>query len=228
MTRQIRWLRVIVEGIVIVGSILLAFGLQAWWEGRQEREEERALLASLLDEFEFNRQVLGETANNHRGSSNGLEGLLRLPPGRLSISGDSIARLFRAAQITPHYNASNGAMTATIGSGRIGLISNTALRDQLAGWDGVTSDLVLDEQTRRDFVVHQLRPAFATFGIPDGGEWVDQELADYDAALWSPEIRALLTSQVRRLQHLRTAHYEPVEEAMRDLIRDLRAELSAR
>ena len=33
MKPQIRWLRVFVEGVVIVGSSLLAFGLQAWWEG---------------------------------------------------------------------------------------------------------------------------------------------------------------------------------------------------
>ncbi len=37
MTRQIRWLRVLVEGVVIVGSILLAFGIQAWWDGRQKQ-----------------------------------------------------------------------------------------------------------------------------------------------------------------------------------------------
>ena len=34
---QIPWLRVFVEGVVIVGSILLAFGIDAAWEGRQER-----------------------------------------------------------------------------------------------------------------------------------------------------------------------------------------------
>ncbi len=32
MKAQIPWLRVFAEGVVIVGSILLAFGLQAWWE----------------------------------------------------------------------------------------------------------------------------------------------------------------------------------------------------
>ena len=37
LTPQIPWLRVLVEGVVIVGSILLAFGLQAWWDGFQER-----------------------------------------------------------------------------------------------------------------------------------------------------------------------------------------------
>jgi len=30
-TRQIPWLRVFVEGVVIVVSILLAFGIEAWW-----------------------------------------------------------------------------------------------------------------------------------------------------------------------------------------------------
>ena len=33
MTRQIPWLRAFVEGVVIVGSILLAFGIDACWEG---------------------------------------------------------------------------------------------------------------------------------------------------------------------------------------------------
>jgi hypothetical protein len=36
---QIPWFRVFVEGVVIVGSILLAFGIEAWWDGRQERQE---------------------------------------------------------------------------------------------------------------------------------------------------------------------------------------------
>ncbi len=37
MKAQIPWLRVFVEGVVIVGSILLAFGIDAWWEGVQEQ-----------------------------------------------------------------------------------------------------------------------------------------------------------------------------------------------
>jgi hypothetical protein len=40
VSRQIPWLRVFVEGVVIVGSILLAFGIDAWWEERQEGVEE--------------------------------------------------------------------------------------------------------------------------------------------------------------------------------------------
>ena len=35
MTRQIPWLRVFVEGVVIGGSILLAFRIDAAWEARE-------------------------------------------------------------------------------------------------------------------------------------------------------------------------------------------------
>ena len=38
MTSQVPWLRVFVEGVVIVGSILLAFGIDAWWERLGQRE----------------------------------------------------------------------------------------------------------------------------------------------------------------------------------------------
>ena len=46
-TPQIPWARVLVEGVVIVASILLAFGIDAWWEQRQDREEERRILQAL-------------------------------------------------------------------------------------------------------------------------------------------------------------------------------------
>ena len=47
MTRQIPWLRVFVEGVVIVGSILLVFGIDAWWEGNQDSQLEDRYLERL-------------------------------------------------------------------------------------------------------------------------------------------------------------------------------------
>lgn len=38
VSKGVPWLRVLIEGVVIVGSILLGFGIDAWWEGRQEEE----------------------------------------------------------------------------------------------------------------------------------------------------------------------------------------------
>jgi hypothetical protein len=48
MSRQFPSLRVLAEGVVIVGSILLAFGIDAWWEGRQERQAERVYVARII------------------------------------------------------------------------------------------------------------------------------------------------------------------------------------
>ena len=36
--KQIPWMRVLVEGMVIVVSILLALALDAWWDGVKEGE----------------------------------------------------------------------------------------------------------------------------------------------------------------------------------------------
>ena len=54
---MIPWLRVFVEGVVIVGSILLAFGIQAWWDERQERREETELLLGLAPDVEVDRHT---------------------------------------------------------------------------------------------------------------------------------------------------------------------------
>jgi len=40
-----------VEGVVIVGSIRLAFGIQAWWDERGASAASRQLLQDLLAEF---------------------------------------------------------------------------------------------------------------------------------------------------------------------------------
>ena len=48
----IPWVRIGVEGAVIVGSILLAFWIDAGWEQRQDRAQAHSLLGALLDDFE--------------------------------------------------------------------------------------------------------------------------------------------------------------------------------
>ncbi len=54
MHRQGRWRALLIEGVVIMASILLAFGVDAWWGQVQARASERSYLASLREEF---RQV---------------------------------------------------------------------------------------------------------------------------------------------------------------------------
>ena len=61
MSRQMPWARVLLEGLVIVGSILLAFGVDAWWDaqnlvGRASRGEGARDIVGILEGaagFEF-------------------------------------------------------------------------------------------------------------------------------------------------------------------------------
>ena len=46
------------QSAAIVASILLAFAIDAWWEDRQEREAEQAMLASLQHDFVTSRTDL--------------------------------------------------------------------------------------------------------------------------------------------------------------------------
>ena len=48
----------LVEGVVIVFSILLAFGIDAWWERRGEAAREREALAALAEDFAAADSVL--------------------------------------------------------------------------------------------------------------------------------------------------------------------------
>ena len=63
MTRHVPWLRVFVEGVVIVGSILLAFGIQAWWDERGERRAQAEQIVTLRSEFRTARGTLESDAD---------------------------------------------------------------------------------------------------------------------------------------------------------------------
>jgi len=49
--QSIQWGRLSAEGVAIVVSILLAFGIQAWWDEREQLDDERIVLQSLLTDI---------------------------------------------------------------------------------------------------------------------------------------------------------------------------------
>ena len=57
---NIPWKRLSVEALAIVGSILLAFAIDAWWEERLDRQIERNDLERLHAEFIRNRDRMNE------------------------------------------------------------------------------------------------------------------------------------------------------------------------
>lgn len=58
--QPIQWKRLLVEGVVIVASILLAFTIDAWWDDRQEKKTEERQLLSIVAELESNADHIQE------------------------------------------------------------------------------------------------------------------------------------------------------------------------
>lgn len=61
MNAKIQWSRLLVESGMIVLSILLAFGINTWWGGREARGREEAALAGIARDFEGYRQILRQS-----------------------------------------------------------------------------------------------------------------------------------------------------------------------
>ena len=223
---EISWPRISVEGIVIVASILLALAADAWWDGVQERAEERKVISAIRAEFEMNLEILAHTGEQHRRALGAIQTVV-LASGSDSVDAEVYeGSIFGRVVSTPHYNPATGALAAAIGSGQFGLIRNVELRTRLAGWDAIISDLVIDEQTRRDFVNHELRPALAEFGI--GGGYLTEQLptADIHEALKSRLLLAHLNGQIDQITHLLT-HFDDAEAATQAMIADLSEELGS-
>ena len=147
MKASVPWLRVFVEGVVIVGSILMAFGLQAWWDVRVERDEVRTELANVLSELHGNRRLVEQYLEWHEralAASDVFLDLLQGSSGETMMVPDSVVW---GVGFTPTFDPRQGALNALLGSGRLALIEDPDLRGALAGFGGLLSD-ARDEETR--------------------------------------------------------------------------------
>jgi len=59
-------MRISIETTAIVGSILLAFAIDAWWDSWRDIERESMLLVALDHDFEQNRNLLRETVASNQ------------------------------------------------------------------------------------------------------------------------------------------------------------------
>jgi hypothetical protein len=145
---QIPWLRVLVEGVVIVGSILLAFGIDAAWEGRNQRQRRAALFAALGNDMALARVEVDRVATFHRTGHSASADLLnfaRVVPGdddqHLMID-SLVAATFGS---TASFDAPLGAVESVVGSGDLDLVSDPALVLELTAFPARVADLAWEQ-----------------------------------------------------------------------------------
>ena len=147
--------RLFAEGVVIVASILLAFGLDAWWDATQQHRETADLLAALDEEFALAAEELDATLVGHRNvvmSADTLLRRLRAGQGRVPAG-----RLYWVLE-APTSDLNQGTLTVLIASGRLEQVPSQRLRTVLAAWPAAVEDVQEEEAEARSFVRAELMP----------------------------------------------------------------------
>ena len=156
------------EVVAIVGSILLAFAIDAAWESAREDRQAEELLISLRVEFQAERAEVsrhGERWAEVRAATTRLLEALGDDAAPAPAVADTLLQRF----MTPTtFDPAQGALQALISSGDIDLIENRELRNALTGWSSVVGELSDNEIAMREFLLMVVGPYLAEQGVSIG------------------------------------------------------------
>jgi hypothetical protein len=138
----ITWRRLLAEGMVIVASILIAFGLDAWWGSRNGRAQERALLVALAQDFGTARDDLHDVTRAHETVLASMVRLLTyteagvVPDSERAQVDTVLSRVF----IRRTFDPPMGTVETILSSGRLDIIRNQDLVAELTRWTAAVRD----------------------------------------------------------------------------------------
>jgi hypothetical protein len=204
-TKGIPWLRVAVEGVVIVGSILLAFGIDAWWEALGRRDEARSAVVALTSDFEaVERQLDNFRAGNER-TIIAIDSVADLLRGRTEPV-EVPARLLAWVVRTPTPSPPTGALDALLNSGSLALLEDPELGRALAAWPAKFSHLNSRAELALAFVTDQVLPVLSrNSDIEPVVAYRAWQQSQRGSGVAPPEVDVMLgaTDEVRDLLHAR-------------------------
>jgi hypothetical protein len=156
--RQIPWPRILAESVAIVVSILLAFWIQAWWDNRQEREDERAILTTLLAELSQRKAALDGGNVYHRAIRESARQLLDAAAGPNNrLNDQDLDHLL--SDLTWYTSPPTVTeLNSLVSSGNISLVSNRELRRRLGVVHASLDRFGKFAQMHNDFYLRQLMP----------------------------------------------------------------------
>jgi hypothetical protein len=134
MRSRARWRnRLIIEGLVVVASILVAFALDAWWSQRAERQVELGNLRALSSDFRQNVTRLETVIAREEEIVGASRRLLAVGDARdAQLPADSLAQLLGSLFVSSRFDPVMGAYEAVVGSGGLAQIRDDSLRLALA------------------------------------------------------------------------------------------------
>ena len=133
------------EATLIVASVLLAFWIDAWWDGRRAADLEVALVENLASETESNRIELGEIIDANEQNRLRIFRFVEATPDELAaLPEDSVPLLIQGFVESNSFNAETGAalmLIATPVEDRAGARIRRLASQAIRGIDDANEDV---------------------------------------------------------------------------------------
>lgn len=157
LSKDIPWLRILVEGVVIVGSILLAFALDAWWDNQNRADELQAQREAVALEMQSTREALQRVLTVHQLNAD-LAGQLRSALGQVPEGSEVVVPDTLVGPLFPQATAdvTTGSLDVFVALGALERIEDPAIRRALLGWPARIEDLLDDQMYLRNFAAQDL------------------------------------------------------------------------
>lgn len=159
----------VIEGVVIMLSILLAFGIDAMWDEYKERREEQEILAALKFEYEKNLVSIKEVIAFHERARNNIDEMVARNEAQVRSLDPKALSQFVLSLCNPwSFDATLGMTDALISSGKLDILEDPKLRIALTTFINLVQDAVEDAE----FMGQDAQRVWVA-EIDLGGPWTD-------------------------------------------------------
>ena len=143
----ISWRSAFRDVALIVVSILIAFALEAWWDGQRTLAEERAALAAVRDDLRAARLELDSVLLRNERVVEAVAVVLALSEAEiLSLPPDSALQLtIRSYGGGLTFDPTTGALQGLLSAGTLSDIRNHRLAAELSAWPGLMDEIEEDQ-----------------------------------------------------------------------------------
>lgn len=202
--RSGNWQSLLLELVVVIVGVIIALGVDSWWEERQERQSERQHLVELEAEFTENIRRLDQTIHAIETNMSAARSLIGvLEDSRPRPDDEELMQLTWDAFGFPVYNPLFSAYDNLVSTGEIRLIRNDMLKRNLAAFranfDSLQNrDWVLDQWQSliQPWVVDHLQLDWMPTEYRQQWRLPDPKLrTDWDAVLADQRFRGIIMSR---------------------------------
>ncbi len=158
MSQRGGWRRVVVEGVVIVGSILLAFGIDAWWDHWNDRSAELEYLQALKSEFEAATLEIERDEFTRAQRLQHIDHLIGETKAAERAPRDSLILWLGGLWKNSPYLPPDAVYQDLVATGGLNLLSSDELRRAILEYGQFTEKLRFFEQRGQEFWDAAFRP----------------------------------------------------------------------